>query len=89
MPKPPVYGCSELKCALKKLGFIIDETRGKGGHALAKHPTRTNGSKVRPFVTIKGDKEYFDPKFRSAIIREIMAFKFTKREVTEAINSCR
>ena len=89
MPKLPVYGCSELECALKKLGFTIDKTRGKGGHSLAKHPTKTNGSKVRSFVTIKGDKEYFDPNFRSAIVNEIRAFGFTRDEVIAAIESCK
>lgn len=89
MPKLPVYGCDALKCALKSLGFEIDESRGKGGHSLGKHPTKTNGSKFRPFVTIKGDREYGDPNFRGAIVREIMAFGFTREEVINAIDCCR
>ncbi len=69
------------------MGFTIDESKGKGGHALAKHPTKTPTSGQRPYITIKGDKEYGDPFFRSTIVREIMAFRFTRDEVIEAINN--
>lgn len=87
MPKLPVFGCRELTGACKDLGFNIDYQSGKGGHALAKHPTKNPTNDQRPFITIKGDKEYGDPNFRSSLVNQIVAFGFTREEVIEAINN--
>lgn len=87
MPKLPVFGSRALEGACRDLGFDIDYQSGKGGHALAKHPTRNPSHGQRPFITIKGDREYGDPNFRSMLVREIMAFGYTRDEVIEAINN--
>lgn len=87
MPRLPLYGCYELKGALKDLGFEIDESKGKGGHAKATHPTRKSTNGQAPYVIIRGLKEYADPFFRSAVIREIIAFGFTREEIIETINN--
>lgn len=87
MPKLPLFGSQELIKALKKLGFEIDESRGKGGHYLAKHPEIKPGHGQRPFITIRGMKEYGDPGFRSKVINEIRAFGFSREEIIEALKS--
>lgn len=82
----PVFGEKEAKKGLPKLGFQIDETRGKGGHALASHPTRKpNPPRERPFVTIPSWKEYGDPNFRKKFIKEIEAFGFSEEQVIRAL----
>jgi hypothetical protein len=86
MPKIPVYGCEELKRCLIVLGFTIDESLGKGGHALAKHPTKKPTHGQAPYITIRGLKEYADPNFRSTIVKQIVCFGFTRDEVIEALN---
>lgn len=89
MPKIPVYGCVELETALNILGFIIDKTRGKGGHSIAKHPTRKPTGGQAPYVTIRGLKEYADPNFRSLIVNQIRQFGFSRKEVIDALNGKR
>ena len=86
MAKLPLFGCEEFKKALKYLGFEIDESRGKGGHALAKHHSKKSSLDQRTFITIKGDKEYYDPSFRGLLVRQTVAFGFTRDEVIAAIN---
>lgn len=84
MDTTPVFGDREAKKALKKLGFIISESKGKGSHAKATHPNRKPApERQRPFIIIKKRKEYSKP-FREDFIKEIMAFGFTKDEVIKA-----
>ncbi len=87
MPKLPVYGCGELKGALKDLGFKIDESKGKGGHAKATHPTRKSTNGQAPFIIVRGLKEYADPYFRGRVVNEIVCFGFMRAQVIEAINN--
>jgi len=89
MPKLPVFGRKGLTGACKDLGFTVELDKGKGGHALAKHPTKKPTNDQRPFVTIKGDKEYHDPNFRSALVNQIVNLGFTREEVIKAINNNR
>lgn len=86
MPKLPVFGCEELKKCLQKLGFIIDESRGKGAHALTIHPTKRPTGGQAPYITIRGLKEYGDPGFRSRVVNEIRQFGFTRDEIIEALS---
>lgn len=86
MPKMPVFGFREAEVGLKALGFILDETRGKGDHALASHLTkRPNFERQRPFITVPHWREYSSRDFRSDFMREIMAFGFTRDEVISAL----
>lgn len=85
MPKIPVFGYAELETALSNLGFIIDKTRGKGGHSIAKHPTRKPTGGQAPYITIRGLKEYGDPDFRSMIVNQIRQFDFTREEIIDAL----
>ena len=89
MSNLPVFGCEETKKALKDLGFTIDESKGKGGHAKATHPTRKSTNGQAPYVIIRGLKEYGDAFFRSHLINEIRCFGFTRDEVIKAINDHR
>lgn len=86
MPKLPSFGCFKLEKACRALGFEIYGDRGKGGHKLAKHPTRKPAHGQMPHITIPGWKEYDDPGFRSKVINEIRAFGFTRDEIIKAIN---
>ena len=85
MPNTPVFGCKELEKALTILGFDIYEGRGKGGHKLAKHPSRTTVEGQAPFITIRGLKEYGDITFRKTIINEIKKFKYSEAEILLAL----
>ncbi|OGM31653.1 hypothetical protein A2803_04460 [Candidatus Woesebacteria bacterium RIFCSPHIGHO2_01_FULL_44_21] len=86
MPKIPVFGSPELKTALSELGFTIDETRGKGGHSLAKHPSKKPSGGQAPYITIRGLKEYSDPNFRSMIVNQVRQFGFTRDEIINALS---
>ena len=86
MSEIPVFGERGAKKGLEDLGFKIDEKRGKGGHALAKHPQKSpTPSRQRPFITIPKRKEYGDPRFRADFIKEVSAFGFAKPEVIKAL----
>lgn len=85
MPKIPVFGCVELKRALKDLGFSIDETRGKGDHDLGFHPTLKPVQGQKPFITIPNWKEYADPNFRGQIVTEIFRFGISKQDIIDAL----
>ncbi len=65
----PVFGEKELTKACHLLGFIVLDNRGKGGHKLAKHPSRKPKS-PRQFehITIPTAREYHSLDFRSDII---------------------
>ncbi len=82
----PTFGDRELTKACKLLGFIICEDRGKGGHILAKHPSRKPlVPRQYPHITIQRANEYRTLDYRQALIREIMAFGFTKEQVILAL----
>lgn len=86
MGQIPTFGDKELTKACILLGFIIFEDRGKGGHKLAKHPTRKPVTpRQYPHITIQGGREYRTLDYRQAIIREIMQFNFTKEQVINAL----
>lgn len=89
MSKLPVFGCDELKKCLVILGFTIDENRGKGGHALAKHETKKPVEGQAPYITVRGLKEYADAGFRSMIVNEIIRFGFTRDEIIDALSGKR
>ncbi len=86
MPKLPVFGCEEFKAALVSLGFEVDESRGKGGHAIAKHPTLKPIEGQAPYITVRGLKEYADPGFRSALVNEVRKFGFSRDQVIDALS---
>jgi hypothetical protein len=82
----PVFGDKELIQACKLLGFDVLSDRGKGGHKLAKHPTRKPLiSRQYEHITICTAQEYCTLDYRQAIIREIMAFGFSKEQVICAL----
>lgn len=86
MSNIPTFGEHEAKKALLILGFEIYEDRGKGGHKLAKHPSRKpNIPRQYPFITIPSWKEYADKGFRKDFIKEIMCFGFEEQEVIMAL----
>ena len=71
----------------KKLGFIVDKSKGKGGHAKATHPTKTakdDQGRTTKFIIIRGKKEY-SKSFRERFIKELTHFGFTKEEIIENI----
>lgn len=82
----PVFGAKCFTKVLISFGFDIDYKRGKGGHALAKHPTINPYPNQRPFIIIKGDKEYRDPFFRSELIKQIKSYGFDRDEIIKRIN---
>jgi len=86
MPRIPIYGCKELENALVILGFKIFTGRGKGGHKLAKHLTLKPIGYQAPNITIRGLREYGSADFRSDVVKEIMAFGFTRDQVIAALN---
>lgn len=82
----PTFGEREAKKGLKILGFQIFEDRGKGGHQLAKHPTRQpNKPRQYPHITVPNWKEYQDKGFRKEFINEIVSFGFQEQEVVMAL----
>lgn len=81
----PVYGRNELVRCLTRLGFVIDESKGKGAHAKAIHPTRQAVNEQAPYVIVRRLKEYKDPNFRSQIVKEILSFGFSKEEIIDSL----
>lgn len=82
----PTFGEREAKKGLRILGFDIYKDRGKGGHQLAKHPTRKpNSPRQYPHITIPNWQEYADKDFRKDFIKEIVSFDFTEQEVIMAL----
>jgi predicted RNA binding protein YcfA (HicA-like mRNA interferase family) len=86
MPRIPVFGSAVLEKALKLLGFVIYTDRGKGGHTLAKHPKLKPNLPQAPYITIRSMKEYGSADFRAILVREIVAFGFTRNQVINALN---
>ena len=86
MGQIPTFGEKELTKACIILGFMIFDDRGKGGHKLAKHPTRKPiNPREYPFITIQGGKEYKTLDYRQKLIREIKEFGFTKEQIILAL----
>ena len=82
----PTFGEREAKKGLKILGFDIYDDRGKGGHQLAKHPSKKPlVPRQYPHITIPSWQEYKDKDFRKQFIKEIMAFDFEENEVIMAL----
>lgn len=84
----PVFGRRQLEKALRILGFLIYEDRGKGGHGLAKHPARKpNPERQIANITIPHtrSKTYDDPRLRKDVVDEIMAFDFTEEQILMAL----
>ena len=82
----PVFGTKQFCKCLTKLGFEIFDNRGKGGHKLAKHPTK----KPQPDRQIRNitiphtqTGTYDDPRFRKTLIKQVCAFGYTEKEVLE------
>lgn len=86
----PVFGDKELEKACILLGFDIFSDRGKGGHKLAKHPTRKPLTpRQYPHITIQRAKEFITKDYRKKIIKEIMEFNFTEEQVIVALKGKR
>lgn len=84
----PVFGRVKFERALKTLGFEILYDRGKGGHALAKHPTRKpNPSQQIANITIPHtkSKNYDDPRLRKEIVNVIKSYGFSEEEFLAAL----
>lgn len=82
----PVFGRVKFERALKTLGFEILYDRGKGGHALAKHPTlKPNPIQQIANITIPRYKTYDDPKLRKEIVNVIKSYGFSEEEFTLAL----
>lgn len=83
MSKIPSFGEKKAKKLTRRLGFIIDESKGKGGHAKATHPTRrskTRQGMITDCIIIPNRKEYSKP-LREDWIKELKGFGFTKEEI--------
>lgn len=90
MGQIPTFGDRELTKACVLLGFDIFEDRGKGGHVLAKHPTRKPiNPRQYPHITIQRGREYCTLDYRQTIIKELMQFGFTKEQVINALKGKR
>lgn len=72
---------------LRRLGFEIDESKGKGSHAKAIHLTRRAkrpGGTHTNFVVIPDRKDYSKP-LREDFIKEIEAFGFSREEILDEL----
>lgn len=87
MTSLPSFGKRKAKKLCRKLGFIIDDSKGKGGHSKAIHPTRvakdTKGRTTK-FIIIAGRKEY-SKSFRERFIKELVNFGFSKEEILDKL----
>lgn len=85
MSNIPAFSSKDLEKALRNLGFIIDKSKGKGGHYKAKCPP---GIEIQPgqksFVIIPHTKEIFED-LRNKILREVKSFGFTEEQFLEAL----
>ena len=83
----PVFGRRQAEKALKILGFVVYQDKGKGGHGLAKHPDRKpDPQRQIANITIPHTKTYDDPNLRGDFVKEVMAFGFTREQVILALN---
>lgn len=85
MSNIPAFSSKDLEKALKNLGFVIDKSKGKGGHYKAKCPV---GIKVQPsqkdFIIIPHAKEIYE-NLRNKILREVKSFGFTEGQFLGAL----
>jgi hypothetical protein len=87
MTSLPSFGKRKVKKLCRKLNFVIDESKGKGGHAKATHPTRIAKDargRTTKFIIIPGRKEY-SKSFREKFIKELTNFGFTKEEIIKKL----
>lgn len=90
MKNLPVFGRVKAERALRILGFEVYLNRGKGGHALAKHPTRKpNPKRQIANITIPHTKSkmYDDPRLRKEFFEQVMAFDFTEEQIRAALKN--
>lgn len=81
----PAFSSKDLEKALKNLGFIIDKSKGKGGHYKAKCPSNIQIQPgQRDFIIIPHTKEIYE-NLRNKIIREVKSFGFTEEQFLEAL----
>lgn len=81
----PSFGHRGAKKLCNNLGFIIDESKGKGGHAKAKHPTKIakdSSGRTTNFIIIPRRKEY-SKHFRELFIKEIKNFGYSEKEIID------
>ena len=85
MSNIPAFSSKDLEKALKNLGFIIDKSKGKGGHYKAKCPP---GIIIQPgqksFIIIPHTKEIFE-NLRNKILKEMNSFGFSKEQFLDAL----
>lgn len=83
----PSFSSKDLEKALINLGFIVDRSKGKGGHYKAKCPP---GIKLQPgqksFIIVPHTKEVYED-LRNRILREIKSFGFNKEQFLEALKN--
>jgi len=84
--KIPVFGSREHQETLEYFGFTIG-SRGASRHVKATPPSNI---KIKPgqiaFIMVQlGVKEFYDPRFRSQLVREITSFGFPEEEVIMAL----
>ncbi len=79
----PSFGKRKAKKLCRKLGFTINESKGKEGHTKATHPTKIAkdaNERTTKFIIIPGRKEYSKP-FRERFVKELINFNFSKKEI--------
>ncbi|OGY23191.1 MAG: hypothetical protein A2172_02320 [Candidatus Woykebacteria bacterium RBG_13_40_15] len=81
----PTFGTRELLKALKKLGFIIDKSKGKGSHAKAIYPTRRPKKPQPPFIMIQYWHGDYYKSFREDLVKEIESFGFSREEIIKVL----
>ena len=84
----PVFGRVKFERALRTLDFEILYDRGKGGHALAKHPTRRpdpNQQIANITIPHTRSKNYDDPRLRKEILTVIKSYGFSEEEFLFAL----
>ena len=81
----PSFSSDDLEKALINLGFIVDKSKGKGGHYKAKCPA---GIKLKPgqksFIIIPHTKEIYED-LRNRILKEIKFFGFSREQFLKAL----
>lgn len=85
MAKVPAFSSKDLEKALRNLGFVIDKSKGKGGHYKAKCPAEI---KIQPgqksFVIIPHTREIYED-LRNKILKEVKSFGFSEEQFLEAL----
>ena len=82
----PSFGTRKFAKALKKLGFVIDRSKGKGSHAKAIHPTRKPlTANQPPFIMIQHIQGDYHKPFREDLMKELENFGFTRKEILKAL----